>query len=153
MIGGGSLKPFLARYFPIFMGTILLGCFSGSTLLVLAGATYWRALEPSIRTDYVGFGTLALVMVLVLGNLLIARGRAWAIWGVAGYFLACLAAAVPTFAYGPHQGVYIFAVLLPLLGLLLINSKRHREMRRKLVEIRHQRERIIQSAKASRPRR
>lgn len=153
MIGGGSMKQFLARYFPVFMGTILLGCFSGSTLLVLAGATYWRALEPSARTDYVGLGTLALVSVLVLGNLLIARGRVWAIWWVTSYFLACLAAVLPTFAYGPHQGVYVFAVLLPLLGLLLLNSKRHREMRSKLIEIRHQRERILQSAKASRPRR
>jgi len=153
MIGGGSLKSFLARYFPVFMGTILLGCFSGSTLLVLAGATYWRALEPSARTDYVGFGTLALVLVLVLGNLLIARGRAWAVWWVAGYFLACLAAVLPTFAYGAHQGVYLFAVLLPLLGLLLLNSKRHREMRSKLVDIRRQRALIIQAAKTSRPRR
>ncbi|ALI06854.1 MULTISPECIES: hypothetical protein [Pseudomonas] len=153
MIGGGSLKSFLARYFPVFMGTILLGCFSGSTLLVLAGATYWRVLEPSARTDYVGLGTLALVLVLVLGNLLIARGRAWAVWWVAGYFLACLAAVLPTFAYGAHQGVYLFAVLLPLLGLLLLNSKRHREMRSKLVDIRRQRALIIQAAKASRPRR
>lgn len=153
MIGGGSLKSFLARYFPVFMGTILLGCFSGSTLLVLAGATYWRALEPSARTDYVGLGTLALVLVLVLGNLLIARGRAWAVWWVAGYFLACLAAVLPTFAYGAHQGVYLFAVLLPLLGLLLLNSKRHREMRSKLVDIRRQRALIIQAAKTSRPRR
>jgi hypothetical protein len=153
MIGGGSLKSFLARYFPVFMGTILLGCFSGSTLLVLAGTTYWRALEPSIRTDYVGFGTLALVCVLVLGNLMIARGRAWAVWCVAGYFLTCLAAVLPMLAYRPHQGVYVFAVLLPLLGLLLINSKRHREMRSKLVEIRRQRELIIQSAKTSRHRR
>lgn len=153
MIGGGSLKAFLARYFPVFMGTILLGCFSGSTLLVLAGATYWRALEPSARTDYVGLGTLALVLVLVLGNLLIVRGRAWAVWWVAGYFLACLAAVLPTFAYGPHQGVYLFAVLLPLLGLLLLNSKRHREMRKKLVEIRRQRALIIQAAKAPRSRR
>lgn len=153
MIGGGSQKAFLARYFPVFMGTILLGCFSGSTLLVLAGATYWRALEPSARTDYVGLGTLALVLVLVLGNLLIARGRAWAVWWVAGYFLACLVAVLPTFAYGPHPGVYLFAVLLPLLGLLLLNSKRHREMRSKLVDIRRQRALIIQAAKASRPRR
>lgn len=153
MIGGGSLKSFLARYFPVFMGTILLGCFSGSTLLVLAGTTYWRALEPSARTDYVGLGTLALVIVLVLGNLLIARGRAWAVWWVAGYFLVCLAAVLPTLAYRPHQGVYLFAVLLPLLGLLLLNSKRHREMRSKLVDIRRQRALIIQAAKASRPRR
>lgn len=153
MIGGGSLKSFLARYFPVFMGTILLGCFSGSTLLVLAGTTYWRALEASVRVDYVGLGTLALVFVLVLGNLMIARGRAWAVWWVAGYFLLCLAAVLPMFAYRPHQGVYLFAVLLPLLGLLLLNSKRHREMRSKLIEIRRQREVIIQAAKASRTRR
>ncbi|UZE87048.1 hypothetical protein [Pseudomonas viciae] len=153
MIGGGSLKSFLARYFPVFMGTILLGCFSGSTLLVLAGTTYWRALEASVRVDYVGLGTLALVVILVLGNLMIARGRAWAVWWVAGYFLLCLAAVLPMFAYRPHQGVYLFAVLLPLLGLLLLNSKRHREMRSKLIEIRRQRELIIQAAKSERTRR
>ncbi|MGX9569635.1 hypothetical protein [Pseudomonas sp. CFBP 5748] len=153
MIGGGSLRSFLARYFPVFMGTILLGCFSGSTLLVLAGTTYWRALEASVRVDYVGLGTLALVVILVLGNLMIARGRAWAVWWVAGYFLLCLAAVLPMFAYRPHQGVYLFAVLLPLLGLLLLNSKRHREMRSKLIEIRRQRELIIQAAKAERTRR
>ncbi|AKJ97484.1 MULTISPECIES: hypothetical protein [Pseudomonas] len=153
MIGGGSLKGFLARYFPVFMGTLLLGCFCGSMLLSLAGTTYWRALEPSTRADYVGFGTLALVLVLVGANLLIVRGRAWAVWGVAGYFLACLAAVLPMFAYRPHQGVYLFAVLLPLLGLLLLNSQRHREMRRKLVEIRRQRELIIQAAKGPRSRR
>ncbi|MDO7898076.1 hypothetical protein [Pseudomonas citrulli] len=153
MVGDVALKHFLARYFPVFMATVLLGCFSGSMLLVLAGTTYWRALEPSARTDYVGLGTLALVLVLVAGNFLIARGRAWAVWGVAGYFLACLVAVVPMFAYRPHQGVYLFAVLLPLLGLLLLNSKRHREMRGKLVEIRRQRERILQAAKTSRSRR
>lgn len=93
------------------------------------------------------------MLVLVLGNLLIARGRAWAVWWVAGYFLACLVAVLPTFAYGPHQGAYLFAVLLPLLGLLLLNSKRHREMRGKLVDIRRQRKLIIQAAKAPRSRR
>lgn len=153
MIGGGSLNSFLARYFPVFMGTILLGCFSASTLLSLAETTYWRALESSVRGGYAGFGTLVLVLVLVLGNFMIARGRAWAVWVVAGYFLVCLAAVLPMFAYRPHQGVYAFAVLLPLLGLLLLNSKRHREMRSKLVEVRRQRELFIQAAKASRSRR
>lgn len=147
MIGGGSLRSFLARYFPVFMGTVLLGCFCASILLSLAGTTYWRALEPSLRADYVGLGTLVLVVVLVLGNLMIVRGRAWAVWWVAGYFLACLAATLPMIVYRPHQGVYLFAVLLPLLGLLLLNSKRHREMRSKLVEIRHERESLIKAMK------
>ncbi len=97
-VAGGSLKGFLARYFPVFMGTILLACFSGSTLLVLVGMTYWRTLEPSVRTDYVGLGTLALV--LVVGNFLMARGRVWAVCsgllsGLSGYgnFNVCLPAA------------------------------------------------------------
>ncbi|XVN13600.1 hypothetical protein QZH47_18775 [Pseudomonas corrugata] len=148
-VAGGSLKGFLARYFPVFMGTILLACFSGSTLLVLVGMTYWRTLEPSVRTDYVGLGTLALV--LVVGNFLMARGRVWAVCsgllsGLSGYgnFNVCLPAA---------SGVYLFAMLLPLLGLLLLNSKRHREMRSKLVDIRRQRQLIIHAAKVSRARR
>ncbi|UZD98257.1 hypothetical protein LOY64_02965 [Pseudomonas corrugata] len=135
------------------MGTILLACFSGSTLLVLVGMTYWRTLEPSVRTDYVGLGTLALVLVLVVGNFLMARGRVWAVWCVAGYFLACLGTVISMFAYRPNQGVYLFAMLLPLLGLLLLNSKRHREMRSKLVDIRRQRQLIIHAAKVSRARR
>ncbi|WP_339531828.1 hypothetical protein [Pseudomonas mucidolens] len=146
MIGGGSLNSFLARYFPVFMGTILLGCFSGSVLLSLAETTYWRSLESSVRGGYAGFGTLVVVLVLVLGNFMIARGRAWAVWMVAGYFLVCLVAVLPMFAYGPHQGVYVFGVLLPLLGLLLLNSRRHREMRSKLVEIRQQRESLKKAA-------
>jgi hypothetical protein len=35
----------------------------------------------------------------------------------------------------------------PLLGLLLLNSKRHREMRKKLSEIRHLRQAVIAKRK------
>lgn len=147
MIGGGRTVDFLARYFPTFMLTILLGCFSGSILLSLAGTTYWRMLEPSRSTDNVGLGMLVLVTLLVFGNMMIVRGREWAAWLVAGYFLLCLAALVPMYRYGPHPGLYGFALLLPLLGLLLLNSRRHREMRKKLVQIRHERERIKREAK------
>jgi len=55
--------------------------------------------------------------------------------------------------FAPHQVLYGLAVLFPLLGLLLLNSNRHREMRSKLVEIRHQRERLSQAIKTSRSRR
>ena len=40
------------------------------------------------------------------------------------------------------------SVLLPLLALLVLNSKRHREMRQKLVEVRHLREAVIARHKA-----
>jgi len=39
---------------------------------------------------------------------------------------------------------------LTTLGLLMLNSKRHREMRGRLLEIRHERERIIHAAKQKR---
>nr|BFD39332.1 hypothetical protein FFPRI1PSEUD_08310 [Pseudomonas sp. FFPRI_1] len=146
VVGGGSLRAFLVQYFPVFMCTVLLGCFSASTLLSLAGTTYWRGLPPAQRTDYLGIALLVLIPVLVLGNLMIIRGRSWAVWVVAGYFLGCLVMTAPMILYHPHQAVYAFALLLPLLGLLLLNSKRHREMREKLLGIRHERQRIKKAA-------
>lgn len=95
-------------------------------------------------------GIAICTMVLVHSNFMVIRGRTGWIWLFVGLFVACL---LCVFSYRPNRIVYAAGLFFPLLGLLLINSKRHREMRSKLVEIRHQRERIIQSAKASRPRR
>jgi hypothetical protein len=39
-------------------------------------------------------------------------------------------------------------LLFPLLGLLLLNSQRHREMRQKLREVRHLREAVIARQKS-----
>ena len=38
------------------------------------------------------------------------------------------------------MAAYVMGLLFPLAGLLLLNSQRHREMRQKLVELRHLRE-------------
>ncbi|QNH79851.1 hypothetical protein GGD92_16970 [Pseudomonas protegens] len=153
MIGGGRMAEFLARYFPIFMLTVLLGCFSASLLLSLCATTYWRGMAPAQRDDYLLLGLLLLIPLLVLGNLLIVRGVAWAVWLVAGYFLTCLLLVVPMFQYRPHQGVYLCAMLVPLLGLLLLNSRRYREMRERLLEIRHERRRLQAAARQPRKRR
>jgi hypothetical protein len=74
-------------------------------------------------------------------------------WVFAGLFVACLLCVLPTIGYRPNRFVYAAGLFFPLLGLLLLNSKRHREMRSKLVEVRRQRELSIQAAKASRSRR
>ncbi|POA53361.1 MULTISPECIES: hypothetical protein [unclassified Pseudomonas] len=152
MIGGGSMREFLARYFPTFMLTVLLGCFSASLLLSLAQVTYWRGMAPEQSNDYTGLGLLGLIVLLVVGNLLVVRGIAWGVWLVAGYFALCLALVAPMFQYHPHQGIYLVGLLLPLLGLLLLNSRRHRQMRGKLLEIRHQRQRLKASLKPQRKR-
>jgi hypothetical protein len=47
-----------------------------------------------------------------------------------------------------HPLIYAVTLLFPLLALLLLNSKRHREMRQKLLEVRHLRQALIAKHKA-----
>ncbi|MFC6338977.1 hypothetical protein GIR22_05985 [Pseudomonas sp. CCM 7891] len=133
---------FLASYFPVFMGTIFMAIFSGSAAVSLAGVTYLRGVDPSLKTNSSGLAILVLVAVLVFGNVMIARGRPWAAGLVAGYLGSSLLFVVPMIQYHPHMLIYCSAVLFPLLGLLLLNSKSHREMRAKLLEIRHRRQAV-----------
>ncbi len=89
-----------------------------------------------------------LVAVLVFGNVMIARGVSAGRRGSSrGYLGACLLFVLPMIQYGLNGWVYGSAVLFPLLGLLLLNSKRHREMRQKLFEIRHLRQAVIAKGK------
>ncbi|SDO13586.1 hypothetical protein [Pseudomonas poae] len=62
--------------------------------------------------------------------------------------LALTWAVLPTIASGPHWLSFGLSLLFPLLGLLLLNSKRHREMRGKLVDVQRLRQAIIATRKA-----
>ena len=147
MNGFPDMGGFLTRYFPVFMGTIFMAIFSGSAAVSMAGVTYLRGVDPSLKSSYSGGAILVLVAVLVFGNVMIARGYPWATRLVAGYLGACLLFVLPMIQYGLNGWVYGSAVLFPLLGLLLLNSKRHREMRQKLFEIRHLRQAVIAKGK------
>lgn len=142
-----SITGFFARYFPVFMGTIFMAIFSGSAAVSTAGVTYLRDTDPALKFGCSGAAVLMLVAVLVFGNVMIARGYPWATKLVAGYLGACLLFVLPMIQYDLHTLVYGSAVLFPLLGLLLLNSKRHREMRQKLLEIRHLRQAAIAKRK------
>ena len=148
MKGFPDRRSFLARYFPVFMGTIFMAIFSGSVAVSTAGVTYLRGVEPALKANYSGAAILVLVAVLVFGNVMIARGYPWATRLVAGYLVWCLLFVLPMIQYGLNTLVYGSAVLFPLLGLLLLNSKRHREMRQRLLEIRHLRRAAIAQRKA-----
>ncbi|KFF44455.1 hypothetical protein JH25_11925 [Pseudomonas sp. BRG-100] len=143
-----SINRFLARYFPVFMGTIFMAIFSGSAAVSMAGVTYLRGVDPALKANYSVGAILVLVAVLVFGNVMIARGYPWATRLVAAYLGACLLFALPMIQYDLNKLVYGSAVLFPLLGLLLLNSKRHREMRKKLSGIRHLRQAAIAKRKA-----
>jgi len=148
MKGFPDTRSFLARYFPVFMGTIFMAIFSGSAAVSTAGVTYLRGVDPALKSGSSGAAILVLVTVLVFGNLMIARGYLWATKLVAGYLACCLLFVLPMILYGINPLVYASAVLFPLLGLLLLNSKRHREMRHKLLEIRRLRQALHARHKA-----
>ena len=148
MNGFPEMGSFLARYFPVFMGTIFMAIFSGSAAVSMAGVTYLRGVDPALKANYSVGAILVLVAVLVFGNVMIARGYPWATRLVAAYLGACLLFALPMIQYDLNKLVYGSAVLFPLLGLLLLNSKRHREMRKKLSGIRHLRQAAIAKRKA-----
>ncbi len=67
------------------------------------------------------------------------RGRSWGVRAIVVFYLVCLFIVLPTYGYRPHPVAYVTGLLFPLLGLLLLNSKRHREMRQKLLELRNER--------------
>jgi hypothetical protein len=145
-----TIRSFLARYLITFMGVIFAGCFAASATVSLAASTYFRTVPVDVRATTAWAATVVIGMVIVHSNYLIVRGRPWCAWVMVTVFVACLLTVLPTIQYEPHKFIYIEGLFWPLLGLLLLNSKRHREMRAKLVEIRQQRESMKQALKAQR---
>ncbi len=148
-----SLNGFLIRYFPVFMGTIFMAIFSTAMVTVLVEDHYLRSIEPSLRSESSGWGLLSLAVFFGLSNFMILRGRQWANGLLVGYFAFCLMLVIPTIQYRPQTVAFSLGIVFPLLGLLLLNTERHREMRQKLFEIRIQRKRasIIYKKYASEP--
>lgn len=144
-----TIRSFLARYFLTFMGVIFAGCFAASVTVSLAASTYFRAVPVDVRATATWVATVVIGMVIMHSNYLIVRGRPWCAWVMVAVFAVCLLTVLPTIQYEPHKFIYAEGLFWPLLGLLLLNSKRHREMRTQLVEIRRQRELIRQALKAS----
>lgn len=140
MRGVPSLKPFLLEHFPSFIGVILAGCLGGSGAISLAASTYFADVPMATSATVSWCAVMAAALFVVNSNVLVVRGYAWAVWGMAGFFVVCLLVAVPTLHYRPHWFIYSECVFWPLLGLLLLNSKSYRSMVRKLVEVRRLRE-------------
>ncbi|WP_460148158.1 hypothetical protein [Pseudomonas sp. S2_A02] len=148
-----SLPRFLAHYFPTFIGGIFAALFSLACAIPLMAASYFAGASVGEQATWSMVGGAAVTMVVVHCNFMVVRGKPQWVWGLVGVLVLCLLGVLPTIVDHPHKVIYVLAVLFPLSGLLLLNSKRHREMRNRLVEIRHERQRIKQSFKASRRRR
>lgn len=52
-----------------------MAIFSGSSAVSMAGVTYWRGVDPALKSSYSGGAILVLVAVLVFGNIMIATAQ------------------------------------------------------------------------------
>jgi drug/metabolite transporter (DMT)-like permease len=132
-----SLPAFLSRYFPVFIGAFFLAVFSMSCMVSLVVTTFIRGHTEA--ANYMLVSALALSLVLCFGNFMMIRGRTWAVWIIVALLIISLLAVLPTYPYRPHMFSFTTGILFPLLGLLMLNSKRHREMRSALVKVRAER--------------
>lgn len=132
-----GLRDFLARFFPTFICAFFLALFSLSCTISLVGSTYFRG--HSLEARYTLIAVIAMTVLLCFANFMMIRGRTWSVWIIAALLIISLLTVLPTYGYRPHMLSYTTGILFPLLGLLMLNSKRHREMREELVKIREQR--------------
>ncbi|WP_439863369.1 hypothetical protein [Pseudomonas antarctica] len=142
-----GIRSFLSQYFPVFMGAIFAAVFTLVFAVPLVFDSYFPALPLADNAKYSFLGGLALTWGVVQCNFMIARGRPQWVWPLAALLGLCILAVLPTIVFGPHSLSYGLSLLFPLLGLLLLNSKRHREMRQKLLEVRQLRDAMVAARK------
>ncbi|MCE5991314.1 hypothetical protein LVV80_04665 [Pseudomonas sp. KCA11] len=142
---GQELHRFLSRYFGVFIAEFLLSCFAIGGCVSLVFSTYLRSPDRSLSV-------LALALawaVSAASHIALVRGYAWGLRGLIGLNGLAVLAALPSYAYRPHMGGYVSVLLLGLLALLVINTRRYREMRVRLVGYRETRRANRQAAKAA----
>lgn len=127
--------PFLIRYFPVFIGVIFSGIYSSAVVVVMV-ENYFLPSLSNAAAERVG---VVLALFITLCNVMIAYGFPRGAWGMYGLFITCLLVAAPGFIFLPIPVFYVDCIFSSVLGLLLLSSKRHQEMRAKYVELRHMR--------------
>jgi hypothetical protein len=133
---------FMRRYFPVFIGGIFAAIFSFATTLVLYFDAFCQSAALN-RCLMVGFAVMIVATTLMcICHIFLIRGRPIWVWAVAMLLLACLLLVLPISAQRPGKVMYLAAVAFPLIGLVILNSERHRAMRKILLVIRHKRSRL-----------
>lgn len=137
----------LKRYMAVIGSDALVGCFSVALTAILAMLTYLSASPIDFSARIAFLGALGLGAMFALAKAQVLYGRIHWVWINVGIYLACVAISLPAIAYSPNLYLYTITLLVPLFGLLILNSNRCRELRHTMVEIRHKREAIIATLK------
>ncbi|MFK3774381.1 hypothetical protein [Pseudomonas sp. NPDC089406] len=127
---------FVQRYFAVFIGTWFTSLVAVAWSFVLVWGTWFRAgSKDEMRATLV-----ALLVVFMLGHGAVVRGRVWGAWIVAAMCVACVVLVIGTYGQRPHLLLFSASVAFALGTLLLLNSRRYREMQQVLAEHRQRRQ-------------
>lgn len=137
----------LKRYVPIIWIDFLVGCSSIALTAILAMLTYLPKVPIDIAAKLSFLGAMGLGATFALAKYEVLYGRINWVWiNVAVYFI-CFLVSLPAIIYRPNPYLYSMTLLSPLIGLMILNSNRCRELRQKAVELRQKREDIIATLK------
>ncbi|MCT4501449.1 hypothetical protein N0U25_26970 [Pseudomonas sivasensis] len=140
-------RKLLRRFMPIIGADLIAGCFSIGLVTLLVAMTYFSALPIHTSTNASFIGGMVVAAVFALAKYEVLYGRIHWVWINVAIYLLCLLISLPAILWRPNTYLYALALLGPLVGLLILNSNRCRELRQKSVELRHKREAIIATLK------
>ena len=127
----------LRRHFPIFICAFFLALFSLAISQILLLEIYPPSLDD--YGIYMMLGSMGISLYLCGANLLVIRGRPWAVWLIVAAMVACVLVVIGHWGRRAPDLLYSIGLLLPLATLLTLNSKRYRTMLAAMVEVRGQR--------------
>ena len=133
---------FLKRYFPVFMAAVFAQGFAVAICVLMVFDSYFQALPLRENLKFSFFSILVSSFLIAHCNFMIVRGYPGWLWIPVVLMVLSLLGVLPTIEYHPRKVFYVLGLLFPLLALLLINSKRHREARAEWVKLRQKRQRV-----------
>jgi hypothetical protein len=152
LVGFEELVRYLRRYFPVFIVAIFAQGFTVVIGVSMIVNSYFDTLPAGENLRYSFFSVIGSSFLIAHCNFMVVRGYPGWIWIPVILMLLCLLGVLSTIEYGPHKVLYASGILFPLLALLLLNSKRHREARNEWVKLRQKRQRISRIIRTQRQR-
>lgn len=127
----------LRRHFPVFIAAFFLALFSMAISQIVLLEVYPPSLDD--YGIYMMLGSCGISLYLCAANLLVIRGRPWAVWLIVTAMVACMLVIIAHWGRRAPDLLYSIGLLLSLSTLLTLNSKRYRAMLAAMVEVRGQR--------------
>lgn len=137
MMNFSAFQAFMRQYFPIFLTGLFVSILSMVLAVALWVDNHWRDHPDNSLYTLLTCGVLSLL--LCVGHFAMIRGLGWAIWVVLLSLALTWLMALSLVGTGLSPILLTIVTAMPLLAVLVLNSSRHREMRRGLAHLREQR--------------